>query len=82
MKSICFSESKTLPSQSMSHMCGASSRETFFVFSCHVIFLSILEYSPLANVAHDISPVPVLNCELLKGPEAQSERVLPSRRSF
>lgn len=38
----------------------------FFCFVIDVlILLSILEYSPLANVAHNISPVPVLNCELL-----------------
>ena len=40
-----------------------------------MILLSILEYSPLANVAH-ISPVPVLNCELLHGPEPYREGVL------
>lgn len=46
-----------------------------------LILLSILEYSPLANVAHDISPVPVLNCEQ-NGPETHSEGVLSSHRSL
>lgn len=43
-----------------------------------VILLSVLESSPLANVAHDISPVPVLNCEL-NGPETHSQGVLSSQ---
>lgn len=43
--------------------------------SCYLLGFfvpSILEHSPLANVALNISPVPVLNCELLSGPEALS----------
>lgn len=41
-----------------------------------VIGVSILEYSPLADVAHDISPVPVLNCEQ-NGPETHSKEFCP-----
>lgn len=47
-----------------------------------LILISILEYSPLANVAHNISPVPVLNCELLNGPEPRREGALSFPGSF
>ena len=45
-------------------------------------YYQYLEYSPLANVAHNISPVPVLNCELLNGPEPLREEVLSVHGSF
>lgn len=32
------------------------------------ILLFVLEFGPLANVAHGVPPVPVFNCELLDGP--------------
>lgn len=53
----------------------------FFVIDV-LILLSILEYSPLAHVAHNISPVPVLNCELLNGPEPCRDGVLSFHGSF
>lgn len=79
MKRICFSKYLILKSKS-SVSVHVPQLWNLFVISV-LILLSILEYSPLANVAHDISPVPVLNCEL-NGPETYSERVLSSHRSL
>lgn len=45
-------------------------------------YYQILEYSPLANVARNVSPVPVLNCELLNGPEPHRGGVLSFHASF
>lgn len=79
MKRICFSKYLILESNS-SVSVHVPQLWNLFVISV-LILLSILEYSPLANVAHNISPVPVLNCEL-NGPEAYSEGVLSSPRSL
>lgn len=46
------------------------------------ILLFVLEFSPLANVAHGVPPVPVFNCELLDGPGPRWERVLSSQRQL
>lgn len=79
MKRICFSKYLILESNS-SVSVHVPQLWNLFVISV-LILLSILEYSPLANVAHNISPVPVLNCEL-NGPETYSEGVLSSHRSL
>lgn len=60
-------------SQWLSHSCGTllfteTSLGFFFVMK-----VLVLQYSPLVNVAHNISPVPVLNCELLNVPEPHRE---------
>lgn len=55
----------------------------FYVAKFHVLILmSLLECSSLADVAHQVSPVPVLNCELLNGPEPRGEGVLSRRGAF
>lgn len=54
-----------------------TSGRTRFVADVRIL-TSTLGHGPLANVAHNISPVPVLNCELLNGPEPHRERALCS----
>lgn len=45
------------------------------------ILLFVLEFGPLANVAHGVPPVPVFNCELLDGPGPLGKESCPLRGS-
>lgn len=45
------------------------------------ILLFVLEFGPLANVAHGVPPVPVFNCELLDGPGPLGKESRPLRGS-
>lgn len=80
MKSICFSKWRIIwfQSQTLSASELVPHLWDFDVEKIDVLIFNVkyLEYSPLANVAHNVSPVPVLNCELLNGPEPYREWVL------
>lgn len=73
MKNICFS--KYLIMRVKLFCLGACPTVVYLYCREKLFVISVLIFTiDIANVAH-ISPVPVLNCELLNGPEPCSEGV-------
>lgn len=73
MKNICFSKYLIMR---VKLVCLGACHRVVYLCWCLDFVLSFLFFTiDIANVAH-ISPVPVLNCEILDGAETYSEGVL------